>query len=88
MPLRSIPLDVAPHGMNIYAKRPLQICLLLLSCPYDLPALATARLHQVRRLDGPDRLESEQLGVPEPRPDQRHPPGLAVAALPLGTLAM
>lgn len=38
--------------------------------------------HQVRRLDGPHRLEREQLRVTGPRPHQRHPPGPAAAALP------
>jgi hypothetical protein len=33
--------------------------------------------HQVRRLDGPDRLEREQLGVPGPCAHQCHPPGSA-----------
>lgn len=40
--------------------------------------------HQVRRLDGADRLEREQLGVPGPRAHQSHPTGPAAAVSALG----
>jgi len=42
--------------------------------------------HQVRRLDGPDRLEREELGVPWPRPHQRHLPGPTAASVPFQSL--